>query len=74
MNQEQEPMGPLMKAVQKYVSTFVCVVDAMLLIGATRYLPVSYSSWLYWVGVILAVFLLVVMVPVLKDMYSKPQK
>lgn len=75
MNQEQEPMDPLMKAVQKYVVTFVCIVDVLLLIGAIRYLPTQYLNWLFWVGVILAVFLLVVMLPVLVDMYRKhPEK
>lgn len=75
MNQNQEPIGPLMKAAQKYVAIFVCIVDVMLLIGAIRSLPEEYLNWLYWVCVIMAVLLLVIVVPFLIEAYRKhPEK
>lgn len=75
MNQDQEPMGPLMKAMQKWVITIVCILDAMLFIGAIRYIPVLYTNWLFWVGVVLSILVLVLLLPILKDMhFGKSEK
>jgi hypothetical protein len=63
----------LMKSTQRLVLTVVCVLNALLLLGAVRYLPVLYTDWRFWAEMIVLALMLVLLVSMLPDLYRKSQ-